>query len=133
MVSSRQAVQMLSPAGSATAPERKPPVRVPQCAEFLPLDLAQNGNSVVSTNSDSTVDIAVVPALPAIDIFDFKVVPDDMLTTKDSFAALHIGEGSDVFFAGLFVSYYGERKNNPILRFGRVAMLPEDRIRCGAR
>jgi hypothetical protein len=32
------------------------------------------------------------------------------------------------FFAGLFVSYYGEHRNNPIIRFGRVAMLPEDRI-----
>jgi hypothetical protein len=33
-----------------------------------------------------------------------------------------------VFFTGLFVAYYGEHRNNPIVRFGRVAMLPEDRI-----
>jgi hypothetical protein len=97
-------------------------------AEFIPLDLMQEGRSVVFINSDPTVDIAVVPALPNADVFDFRTIPDDLLTTKGSFAELHIGEGSDVFFVGLFVDYYGEHRNNPIARFGHVAMFPEDRI-----
>jgi hypothetical protein len=66
--------------------------------------------------------------VPSQEIFSFKVIPDELLTTQDSFKELQIGEGSDVFFAGLFTSYYGEHRNNPIVRFGRVAMLPEDRI-----
>ena len=37
-------------------------------------------------------------------------------------------KSSDVFFIGLFTTYYGERKNVPMFRFGRVAMLPADRI-----
>jgi hypothetical protein len=36
---------------------------------------------------------------------------------------------SDVFFTGLFVPHFGEKTNSPIFRFGRVAMLPEERIR----
>jgi hypothetical protein len=97
-------------------------------AEYISLDLTRDGQSVVSVNSDPTVDIVVIPALPSTDKFDFKVLPDDMLTTEQSFKELNIGEGSDVFFAGLFVAYYGEHRNNPIIRFGRVAMLPEDRV-----
>jgi len=97
-------------------------------AEFIPVDLTRDGNSVVSVDSDPTVDIAVIPeSLPA-DKFDFLALRDDMLTTETSFKELPVGEGSEVFFAGLFVNYYGEHKNNPIVRFGRVAMLPEDRI-----
>jgi len=97
-------------------------------AEFIPLDLIQEGHSAVYTHSDPTVDIAVVPAFPNQTLFDFKVITDDMLTDKTSFSQLNIGEGSEVFFAGLFTNYYGDHRNNPIVRFGRVAMLPEDRI-----
>jgi len=96
-------------------------------ADFIPVDLMKNWQSVVAVNSDPTVDIAVIPAMPPHETYEFKVIPDDM-TTEESFKELHIGEGSDVFFTGLFVSYYGEHRNNPIVRFGRVAMLPEDRI-----
>jgi hypothetical protein len=98
-------------------------------AEFIPVDLIRNGNSVVQINSDPTVDIAVIPESASIaDKFDILALPDEMLTTETSFKELPVGEGTEVFFAGLFVSYYGEHKNNPIVRFGRVAMLPEDRV-----
>ena len=97
-------------------------------AQLIGLDLMRQGNSIIFMHPDATVDIAVVPVLPSPDMYDFKAISEDMLPTAESFPELHIGEGSDVFFAGLFVSYYGEHRNNPIVRFGRVAMLPEDRI-----
>jgi hypothetical protein len=97
-------------------------------AEYVPLDLIQDGHSVVFTHSDATVDIAVVPALPNQTVFDFKVLTDEMLTTEESFSKLQLGEGSDVFFAGLLVQFFGEHRNYPVLRFGRVAMLPGERI-----
>ena len=79
------------------------------------------------SHSDDTVDIGVVPTLPSNE-FDFKMMPTEMLTTKHSFAELHLGEGSDIFFLGLFTGYYGQHRNNPIARFGHVAMFPEDKI-----
>jgi hypothetical protein len=97
-------------------------------AEFIPLDLAQSGQRTVFTHPDPSVDIAVVPALPPADIFDSKAIPDDMLSTKATFDEFNIAEGSDVFFVGLFTTYYGEHKNNPIVRFGHVAMFPDDPI-----
>jgi hypothetical protein len=95
-------------------------------AEFVALDLNQNGQRVVYTHADPSVDIAVVPAYPSESIFDFKIIPEDMLSTKATFDEYNIAEGSDVFFVGLFSTYYGEHKNNPIIRFGRVAMFPDD-------
>jgi hypothetical protein len=97
-------------------------------AQFVPLDLLPSGQKVVHVHPDPTVDIAVVPALPSQAMFDFKVIPDDMLSTKETFNEFKIAEGSEVFFLGLFTTYYGEHKNVPIFRFGRVAMFPDDPI-----
>jgi hypothetical protein len=97
-------------------------------ADFVPLDLFRNGASAVYTHPDSTVDIAVIPAYPSDTVFAFKAIPDDMLSDKASFKDFNIAEGTEVFFTGLFVSHYGDHHNDPIVRFGRVAMLPKDRI-----
>jgi hypothetical protein len=97
-------------------------------ADFVGIDLTEDGHSTVYTHPDPTVDIAVIPAFPKESVYDFKVIPEEMLTTKESFSQLNIREGSDTFFVGLFLPYYGEQRNIPIVRFGRVAMLPDDRI-----
>jgi len=96
-------------------------------AEYVPLDLVQGGRSIVFEHSDPTVDIAVVPAFPSTSVYDFKMIPTEMLALKSE-SDLNISEGTEVFFTGLFTSYVGEHRNNPIVRFGKVAMLPEDRI-----
>jgi hypothetical protein len=97
-------------------------------ADFIPLDLIQNGQRVVFTHPDPTVDIAVVPALPSQTLFSFKVMSDDLLSTKETFTQYNIAEGSDVFFVGLFTTYYGEHANVPIFRFGRMAMFPDEPV-----
>jgi hypothetical protein len=53
---------------------------------------------------------------------------EELVTTKESFNALKISEGSDVFFVGLFTSFYGQHKNFPIARFGRVALISGEKI-----
>ncbi len=93
-------------------------------ADFVPLSVKQAG---VCSSPDQTVDVAVIPFLPNPDIFDFKVVPSEMLATKDV-TKEGINEGTDVFFTGLYPRYYGEQHNNAIVRFGKVAMFPDDRI-----
>ena len=97
-------------------------------AQFVALDLVQNGKRVVYTHTDPSVDIAVVPLFPSEEVFDLRIIPEEMLSTKATFDEFNIAEGSDVFFVGLFTTYYGEHKNNPIVRFGRVAMFPDDPI-----
>jgi hypothetical protein len=99
-------------------------------SEFLAANLLTDGlNQNLFVHSDPTVDIAVIPAWPDETKFDFRAVPMDMIKTKEAFKQTTIAPGSDVFFAGLFVPHVGDKVNTPIIRFGRVAMLPDDRIR----
>jgi hypothetical protein len=96
--------------------------------QFARLDLIENNTSKVFTHSDPSVDIAVVPVVPDEKTIDFKILPEEMLTTKESFSELKISEGSDIFFIGLFTSFYGQHRNFPIVRFGRVAMISSEKI-----
>lgn len=89
---------------------------------------AEDDNKTVFFHSDTSVDIAVIPFLPDQEKIDFKFLTDDMITTKDAFKALKIREGSDVFFTGLFTPYPGSLKNHPIVRFGRVALMTDEKI-----
>ena len=82
----------------------------------------------VFTHSDSLVDIAIIPFLPDQEKFDFKFLPEDTITTKEAFKELKIREGSDVFFTGLFTPYTGSERNYPIVRFGRVALVTDEKI-----
>lgn len=79
-------------------------------------------------HADKDVDLAVFACLPDINIYDFKFIPDDLIANKNKIAELDIAEGDDVFFAGLFVSHIGQKRNQPIIRFGKVALIPEEKI-----
>jgi Trypsin-like peptidase domain len=94
-------------------------------AELVRLDLTPD--RVFTHPSDPTVDIAVIAALPN-ERFDFRWLPEEFLVTKESFNQLQIAEGTEVFFTGLFTAHYGQKRNYPIVRFGRVALISEERI-----
>ena len=82
----------------------------------------------VFTHNDPNVDIAVIPCLPNQAKFDFKFLPDDMITTRKAYKDLKIREGSEVFFTGLFSHHPGVERNYPIVRFGRVALVTDEKI-----
>jgi len=94
--------------------------------ELIPMYIDGKPNFVI--DSDKSIDIVVIPTLPDPDRFDFKFIPENMIATKDIVASENIREGDDVFFTGLFVNYYGRNKNYPIFRFGKVALLTDERI-----
>ena len=104
-------------------------------SQMITLPLTEKGGAFVKGAAtvyehptDHTVDLAVIPLLPSQSIFDFQFIPDEMLTTKDTFQELNISEGSDVFFSGLFAQFIGQTRNYPITRFGKVAMMPTEKI-----
>lgn len=98
--------------------------------KLLPLPLVTRGTQKnIFVHDDPTVDLAVVPMLPDQEEYDFKFLPDEFLTTKDSFAELKIREGHEVFFTGLFLPHLGSKANYPVVRFGRVALVTDERIR----
>lgn len=97
--------------------------------ESVPVPITLEGkDKTILTHPDPDVDLVAIPMLPDQKTFDFKFLPDDMLTTKKDFDDLNIREGSDVFFTGLFSPYPGYEKNYPVVRFGRVALITDEKI-----
>jgi len=98
-------------------------------SEMAPVPVVPEGtNKTVFVHDDPTVDLVAMPMLPSQDVFDFKFLPDSMLTTRDDFKQLNICEGSEIFFTGLFLPYPGYKKNYPVVRFGRVALVTDEKI-----
>ena len=82
----------------------------------------------VFTHPDPTVDIAVLPLLPPQNTYEYVVLSTDDFASPDKLKKFRVSEGSDVFFTGLLPNYYGGSKNTPIVRFGKVAMFPDQAI-----
>lgn len=95
----------------------------------VPIIPAGRNQTVFLHPTDSTADVAVVPALPDEKLFDFKFLPLELLTSKKDFTDLKIVEGSEVFFTGLFSPHIGTRRNYPVIRFGRVAMITDEKVK----
>jgi len=85
-------------------------------------------NAKIYTHNDQTVDIAVIPLRPKENIIEFKMIPSKMICTKEMISKNEIREGVNVFFAGLFTSYFGQKRNQPIFRFGKLALMTDERI-----
>jgi len=51
-----------------------------------------------------------------------------MVMTQEQFRKEEIRDGTDMFFTGLFGSYAGEKRNYPIVRFGKVALISDEKI-----
>jgi hypothetical protein len=101
-------------------------------SELAKITLAPDGkNKNVFVHEDPTVDIAVIPALPDPTHFEVKAISEDLIVTKDKFKELKIREGSEVFFTGLFAPFVNTKRNYPVVRFGRVALMTDERIDFG--
>lgn len=98
-------------------------------SEMVRVSLFGSGSQKnVFTHVDSSVDIAVIPALPDQKQIEFKFLPETLVTTKEDYQKLNIAEGSDVFFTGLFTGFLGQSRNYPVVRFGRVALVTDEKV-----
>lgn len=79
-------------------------------------------------HSDSTVDIAVIPYVPPKDDYLFKSLEPGYLIDKPTFKNLPIEEGTETFFTGLFTPYAGNKRIHPIVRFGRISLITDEKI-----
>jgi hypothetical protein len=95
--------------------------------DTIPLKLiAQNGLNFVFQDN---IDLAVIPLAPDNSKYDYEPIPINLLfKTKEEFDTSYVKEGTNVFYSGLFSPYLGYNSNNPIIRFGRVALLPRENI-----
>ena len=99
-------------------------------SERILLSLITSGpNKNVFTHKDPTVDIAVVPFFPyPFTNYDCLFLPVELITSEADFKSLDIHEGSDVFFTGMFDRHLGDKRNTPITRFGKVALMTDEKI-----
>jgi len=72
-------------------------------------------------------DVAVMP-FDCTDDVDMAPIPTSMFLTDEIVFEHYVGQGDDVYFAGLFTKLSGQSRNTPIVRRGTVAMMPEDPV-----
>jgi len=87
-----------------------------------------NKNTEIFTHTDDDVDIALFNCLPDQKLFDFKFIQNDLISTNEIIVKNEIAEGDEIFFTGLFTSHVGQKRNQPIVRFGRVALISDEKI-----
>lgn len=94
-------------------------------SQFIKLNLK---DVKIFEHPDKDVDIALFDCLPDENTYDFKFIPDNLIANKEVISTNEIAEGDEVFFAGLFTSHVGQKKNQPIFRFGKVALISDEKI-----
>ena len=82
----------------------------------------------VFVHTDSTVDLVAVLGIPDQEKYNFDYIPSQLIRTSQDIKNLGLGEGTDVLFPALFVPHIGEHKNYPIVRFGKLALVSDERI-----
>jgi hypothetical protein len=98
-------------------------------SDFLHLDTTLNKQDFVFTHPDDTqVDLVVIPVALDDAKYDFVVVGESLVLTRDTFKQMEISEGADVFFAGLFLPFIGQGRSYPVIRSGKVALITDERI-----
>ncbi|MGI8784146.1 MAG: trypsin-like peptidase domain-containing protein [Acidobacteriota bacterium] len=93
----------------------------------IPMVRSGDKRTVYFPRDDST-DLAAIPMVPDQKVYEYLYLPDSMIVTRDMFKKIGVSEGSDVFFTGLFTPHIGEKRNDPIVRFGRVALVTPQQI-----
>ena len=102
-------------------------------SDVLTLPVILEGKpKTIFVDPDFSVDLAVIPVSIDQKIYEMQFVPVEMITTEDDFKTMGIQEGSEVFFTGLFTPYVGTKRNYPVFRFGRVALLTDEKISVAA-
>jgi len=76
--------------------------------------------------ADESVDLAVLPAYPDQNRYDYVDVPASSLATKDQVSTNNIDAGDSVVFAGYFVQFPGQKKIQPVVRQGILSMMPDE-------
>jgi len=90
--------------------------------DYMPID-----QDLFVLHPSTDVAVLYLPNMPAAD--NIAVVPFSAFMTKEQIINEKITEGDDVFIAGLFTEYTGSERNQPIIRFGKVALSFREKIR----
>jgi hypothetical protein len=77
---------------------------------------------------DSAVDLAVLPLNLNQQIYDFDPINASSISTSETMQSDKFEPGRSVIFAGFFYQWGGQKKIQPIVRQGVLAMIPDELI-----
>lgn len=92
------------------------------------VELLEVSSEDVFLHSDPTVDLCVLPGGLDRATFEYRELTAEFFLPREALRPPQLGEGIDVVYLSLFVLHPGETRNQPIARFGRVAMVPTERV-----
>jgi hypothetical protein len=95
----------------------------------IPVQIKASGFLYCSIdNQNPDADVAVCPINIPDSVFDFKSLSPEMFVTQSKIESMKLNETDEVLFSGLFLPYHGAKKNYPIVRHGRLALIPKEKI-----
>jgi hypothetical protein len=93
----------------------------------LPI-LNNEGNLQWAIHSNPAVDTAVTQVFPRPETYDFQVIPHALFATQEVVQKEGIAEGDEVFFPCFTPEIPQQRRNNPVIRFGKIALMSGEDI-----
>jgi Trypsin-like peptidase domain len=78
--------------------------------------------------SDAAVDLAAMSIVPDQTKYDYEPFPISLFATSEVVKGRNVAEGDAVLFSGFFYQFPGQRKIEPIVRQGILAMMPEENL-----
>jgi hypothetical protein len=73
-------------------------------------------------------DVAVLPIHISEGTDRFHCFPTSIFLTRELLMSLNVGPGDDTYFMGRFIGHDGTQRNTPVVRFGSIAMLPNEPV-----
>lgn len=96
----------------------------------ITVPLNSGGNIPWTLPKDDSVDLAVFPiGGAAANEIDALVIPLSLFATKGVMNENKVAEGARIVFAGFFYQFPGERRIQPIVREGILAMVPDEPLK----
>ena len=83
----------------------------------------RDGNLEWLVHSNPGVDLAVLPMFPSSETFDIWAVPSKAFLTYKNLSKTGVLEGQEIFLPCFTPEIPQHRRNYPIIRFGRIALI----------
>jgi hypothetical protein len=77
---------------------------------------------------DDSVDLAILPLAPPSNRYAYVQIPSSMIATSEKVKAGDVVVGDRVTFTGYFSNFPGQKRIEPIVRQGVIAMLPDENL-----
>ena len=88
----------------------------------------REGNLQWAIHSNPAVDLAVIQQFPRTDMFEFQSIPSTIFATREVIGREEVAEGDEVFFPCFTPEIPQQRRNNPVIRFGKIALMSDEDI-----